>query len=486
MQYTDPLPQVPPPGASAQQYEGLAPVLVAFPPPAPQSRGTVAIRFFLALPHLIILYALGIAAEVVAFVGWFAALFTGRLPDFAAEFGTGYLRWQARVLAYMALLTDEYPPFTFDDAPYPVRLAVRPGPLNRLAVLFRLILVIPASLLLGLAAYGAFTIALFVAWLIVLITGQMPDALHWAYAAVVRYMSRVYGYLLMLTSAYPGGLFGDPAPTGYVPAFDAGPSTADPVSADPVAAESESADPGFTAAADPGFTAAADPGFTAAADPGFTAAADPGFAAGPAFAAPAESGSGAPAQPDFGRPAESGSGGPAGTGFAGPADPWTLVLSSSARKLVGWFLVIGVLVLGGIIAGSAIASGGVTKVDKAVALVQLKAAAGPVNQALQVDVPKGQTCGQNLSCVTKIDASLGDVYAKFGSDVAAIGMPTDVTAADAAAVSADATKISNVLDRLGKATNVAQFTSIANTSGIQADLSTLTADYNKLQRALSA
>jgi hypothetical protein len=503
MQYTDPLPQVPPPGAPVQQHEGLAPVLVAFPPPVPQSRGTVAIRFFLALPHLVILYALGIAAWLVAFIGWFGALFTGQLPDFAAEFGTGYLRWQARVYAYLALLTDEYPPFAFGDAPYPVQVAVRPGRLNWLAVLFRLILVIPASIVLGVVTYGAFTIVLFVAWLVVLITGRMPDALHWAFAAVVRYMSRVYGYLLMLTSAYPGGLFGDgPAPTGYVPASEAGPVATGPASAEPAPADPASAEPGLaepaaaepasaeSGSAGPGFAAPSydEADFTPAAETGFTpAAADADFtpaAAEPGSSAAAESGSSATADPDFDAPAQPESGAPAGAGFVGPADPWTLLLSSSARRLVGWFLVIGVLVTGGVISGSVIASGGITKVDKAVALAQLKAAATPVNQALQVDIPKGQACGQNLSCVTKIDASLGNVYAKFASDVAAIGMPTGAASADAAAVSADATKISNLLDQLGKATTVAQFTSIANASGIQGDLNTLTADYHKLELAL--
>jgi len=46
----------------------------------------------LAIPHLIIVYALDIAAEVVAIIGWFAALFTGSLPDWAHTFITGVLR----------------------------------------------------------------------------------------------------------------------------------------------------------------------------------------------------------------------------------------------------------------------------------------------------------------------------------------------------------------------------------------------------------
>jgi hypothetical protein len=193
-----------------------APVLVAFAGPAPQSRLTVAFRIFLAIPQLIVLWLLGVAAGVITIIGWFGALFTGRLPVFAADFLTGYLRWLSRVYAYNYLLTDVYPPFTLDDADYPVRLAVTPGRLNRLAVLFRFFLLIPCWIVQAVVSYGALTIFMFVTWLIVLVTGQMPDAIHQGLAAVLRYQVRTLGFAMMLTSAYPGGLFGDPqAQPGY-------------------------------------------------------------------------------------------------------------------------------------------------------------------------------------------------------------------------------------------------------------------------------
>jgi hypothetical protein len=193
-----------------------APVLVAFAGPAPQSRLTVAFRILLAIPQLIVLWLLGVAAGVITIIGWFGALFTGRLPVFAADFLTGYLRWLSRVYAYNYLLTDAYPPFTLDDADYPVRLAVTPGRLNRLAVLFRFFLLIPCWIVQAVVSYGALTIFMFVTWLIVLVTGQMPDAIHQGLAAVLRYQVRTLGFATMLTSAYPGGLFGDPpAQAGY-------------------------------------------------------------------------------------------------------------------------------------------------------------------------------------------------------------------------------------------------------------------------------
>ena len=143
-------------------------------------------------------------------IGWFGALFTGRLPQFAESYLSGYLHWQVRVSAYQVLLTDAYPPFTLGDSDYPVRVAIPPpGPLNRLAVLFRFILVIPAAIVSGLLVWGGWTIVLFITWLIMLVTGTMPASLYQAYAAVLRYYSRYLGYLLMLTSEYPSEIFGD-------------------------------------------------------------------------------------------------------------------------------------------------------------------------------------------------------------------------------------------------------------------------------------
>jgi Domain of unknown function (DUF4389) len=54
-------------------------VLVAFAAQAQQNRLTVLVRIILAIPHLVVLWALGIAAEVVVVICWFAALILGRL-----------------------------------------------------------------------------------------------------------------------------------------------------------------------------------------------------------------------------------------------------------------------------------------------------------------------------------------------------------------------------------------------------------------------
>lgn len=80
-----------------------------------RNRLTVFFRILLAVPHLVILWVLQYAAAIVALIAWFAALFTGAVPEGLHNFIAGWLRWYARAYGYTLLLTDEYPPFTFSQ-----------------------------------------------------------------------------------------------------------------------------------------------------------------------------------------------------------------------------------------------------------------------------------------------------------------------------------------------------------------------------------
>ncbi|MGD9934773.1 MAG: DUF4389 domain-containing protein [Dehalococcoidia bacterium] len=73
------------------------------------------VKWFLAIPHYIVLFFLGIAAIVVIIIAWFAILFTGQYPRGMFNFVVGVGRWGLRVQAYaFLLLTDKYPPFSLD------------------------------------------------------------------------------------------------------------------------------------------------------------------------------------------------------------------------------------------------------------------------------------------------------------------------------------------------------------------------------------
>jgi len=74
------------------------------------------VKWFLAIPHYIVLCFVGIAAVVCVFVAWFAILFTGRYPRTLFHFVVGTFRWSLRVTAYSFLLTtDQYPPFSLSE-----------------------------------------------------------------------------------------------------------------------------------------------------------------------------------------------------------------------------------------------------------------------------------------------------------------------------------------------------------------------------------
>jgi hypothetical protein len=70
------------------------------------------VKWFLAIPHFIILFFLWIGLIVCAIIAWFAILFTGRYPRGLFDYIVGVGRWGNRVTAYALILTtDEYPPF---------------------------------------------------------------------------------------------------------------------------------------------------------------------------------------------------------------------------------------------------------------------------------------------------------------------------------------------------------------------------------------
>ena len=95
--------------------DGEYPVEVDIPVPLePRDRLGVAFRPILAIPHLIAVWALGLAWAVTIVIAWFAILFTGSYPRALYEFGLGVLRWTTRVEAYLLLIVDAYPPFTLD------------------------------------------------------------------------------------------------------------------------------------------------------------------------------------------------------------------------------------------------------------------------------------------------------------------------------------------------------------------------------------
>lgn len=77
------------------------------------NRWLPVVKWFLAIPHYLVLAFLGLVAFLCVVAAWFAILFTGRYPRRLFDFVVGVFRWWLRVAAYAILLTtDRYPPFS--------------------------------------------------------------------------------------------------------------------------------------------------------------------------------------------------------------------------------------------------------------------------------------------------------------------------------------------------------------------------------------
>jgi len=193
-----------------------------------RNRLTVAFRIILAIPHLLLVGGIGMGfalhgsgsdggssssfggetgllgavAYILAIVTWFAIVIGGSDIPAIRQFTAFYLRWRVRALAYLMLLQDAYPPFGEAADPASLTFVEPTGPRRRLSVGFRLILIIPQLIVVGLLTI-AWWVTSFVAWLAILFTGHYPEGLYTFGVGVLRWFIRVEAYLLLLVDDYP-------------------------------------------------------------------------------------------------------------------------------------------------------------------------------------------------------------------------------------------------------------------------------------------
>jgi Domain of unknown function (DUF4389) len=454
-----------PAGAPLRLVEEPAVQLIAVGPHK-QRRLTVAFRAILCIPHSFVLAFLNLAGVVVAFLGWWGALFMGRLPAFAVRYLSGLARWNARYYGYFYLLTDDYPPFKFEDDPvYPVVIAIPPpGRLNRFAVFFRFILMTWANIVSGLVIYGASTIVAFIAWLITLITGKLPTPLHLAFTAVLRFQTRYACYAGLLTSTYPWKLFGD-EPEASAPV------TAAPAETVPSAESTETATPAESPWGTP-------PGSWGAPPAGWTS---------PAYGTPPAYGPGYDTTLGYGTPA-SGYGAPYGYGSAQPASQpadWRLILPQSAKILLIVFIVLGLITDVGLQVAR------FASTDKAANSLSVKTTAiSQWNSAfttLKTEMAQDPTsnCGQSLSCYTKADSHFAAAMNSFANQVQAITMPP-AAAPDANTVVADAEKAAQDFTQLSHVTDMGLYEGTYTGLGAGTELQRFSQDVANFGTALSS
>lgn len=467
---------------SEMAYAAVSPasavVEMWFDGPQKQRRWTVLIRFILAIPQAIVIGILGYALFVVAVIGWFGALFMGRLPGWVHKFNTGYTRWYMRYMAYTYLLTDTYPPFEFDDRSYPARpIMPAPGPLNRVAVFFRFVLVFPAGVFQVIVIYGLLIPMLFVAWLIMVFSGRMPRALYWAYSSLIRYTARVLAYLLLLTPEYPWGMFGDrEGSTSVAPPFAGAPGSSPPY-----------APPGsFTPPPPP---MASPPAETIDAAPSTET---PGGAAAPV--PPADAPAWPPPPPPTWTPP---------VPKAAPASPWEhapppppppppppqgtdgernrLVLARGARRWLVFATVWGSILLVAYL--SIFAAVGVHNANNAAN--QYNAVVNDYNDskaAITAAIAQIDSC-TTVSCLQASHLAAASSLDKFNVDLTAMNLPPNAQG-PARVVESDLTQLGSVFTNLANSPSPQAYRATLQKSNLQTLLTSLTNDTNSLLDAL--
>lgn len=191
------------------------------------SRWRWLVKWFLSIPHLIVLWFLWIAFSVLTFVAGVSILFTGRYPRSIFDFNVGVIRWTWRVAfyAFSALGTDRYPPFRLEyDATYPADFDVEyPSHLSRGLVLVKWwLLAIPQYLIVGIFiggwSAGPFTdhegwefmfsggligLVVCLAAILLAITGHYPRPLFEFVIGLNRWSYRVLAYAALMRDEYP-------------------------------------------------------------------------------------------------------------------------------------------------------------------------------------------------------------------------------------------------------------------------------------------
>jgi 2-(1,2-epoxy-1,2-dihydrophenyl)acetyl-CoA isomerase len=166
-------------------------------------RLTVALRFLLALPHLLVLTAWTYVAVPVVIVNWFITLFRGQPAEGLHAWTSRLVRYQAHVYAYVFLVADPYPSFRGWYGTYPVDVVLPPPrPQARWQTLLRIVLVIPAYVLAVVLGYVLYIVAA-LGGVYALFMGRYPRGMRDLSAYCLRFQAQTWAYLLLVTDRYP-------------------------------------------------------------------------------------------------------------------------------------------------------------------------------------------------------------------------------------------------------------------------------------------
>ncbi len=176
-----------------------------------RDRKSVFFRGVLALPIIIFISSFTQSVHVgVSFGGilfapvLLALLVRGIYPSYVLKFNQAMLELNARIAAYVLLLTDEYPSIEA-NANIKVELPKIDGgkKLSRILPLVKWIFAIPLYVV-GIMYCVVALVLTFFAWIITSATGSYPENIANFVLGTIEFWNRVYGYAIALvTDDYP-------------------------------------------------------------------------------------------------------------------------------------------------------------------------------------------------------------------------------------------------------------------------------------------
>jgi len=167
------------------------------------------VQWLLAIPHLLIAWALRYLRQVLTLISLFTVLFTEQIPRPLFDAIVMTYRYEWRAMSYAFFLHEDYPPFDFDlssedDEMEPhtsLRLAY-PGHLERWKPLYKWFLAIPQYFVVA-GLFIAACLGIIGGFFAVLVTGEYPEGVRDFLVSAYRYALRVEAYVGLLTDRYP-------------------------------------------------------------------------------------------------------------------------------------------------------------------------------------------------------------------------------------------------------------------------------------------
>ncbi len=167
------------------------------------------VHWIMLIPHWVLNLVFICVSWLLTIPTMLVILFTGKLPAGLAGFQIMHIRHYQRMLAYLHLMHDQYPPFEFSTSsqdpggtPMVVNIEAQLEDRNRLTALFRMIIGIPQIVFVFVYSYLVIAVVT-IAYIIILFTGRWPAGMRNFVIGFYRAHTRYLAYIQLLNDKHP-------------------------------------------------------------------------------------------------------------------------------------------------------------------------------------------------------------------------------------------------------------------------------------------